>query len=418
MRNVTDLLRERNFALLFAGRCTSFLGNAMAPVALAFAVLHLTDSASALGIVLAARMAPHVVLLAVGGVIADRVPRNLVLVGSNLVAGSSQAVVAVLLISGNAEIWHLVVLEAINGGASAIFYPADTSVVPLTVPAQRLQAANAFLRMGTNMIMILGAAAAGISVAAFNAGWTIAIDAATFFVAAAFLSQMRGIRAAAAAGSSIIADLRDGWSEFTSHRWLWAIVVQFTIVLIGFFGTFMVLGPLVAEREFSGARAWAAILAGQSIGFMAGGFVALRWRPSRPILMGTFSVFLNALPLAAMAMGLPLSLVVGAAVVNGVGVELFNVFWYTALHENVAPEALSRVSAYDALGSVALAPLGLAAAGPVADRIGLDAALWVGVCMVVIPTALVLLVPEVRSLRARRLQVTLAPEGVPVAGET
>jgi len=418
VRNVTDLLRERNFALLFAGRCTSFLGNAMAPVALAFAVLHLTDSASALGIVLAARMAPHVVLLAVGGVIADRVPRNLVLVGSNLVAGSSQAVVAVLLISGNAEIWHLVVLEAINGGASAIFYPADTAVVPLTVPEHRLQAANAFLRMGTNMIMILGAAAAGISVAAFNAGWTIAIDAATFFVAAAFLSQMRGIRAAAAAGSSIIADLRDGWSEFTSHRWLWAIVVQFTIVLIGFFGTFMVLGPLVAEREFSGARAWAAILAGQSIGFMAGGFVALRWRPSRPILMGTFSVFLNALPLAAMAMGLPLSLVVGAAVVNGVGVELFNVFWYTALHENVAPEALSRVSAYDALGSVALAPLGLAAAGPVADRIGLDAALWVGVCMVVVPTALVLLVPEVRSLRARRLQVTLAPEAVPVAAET
>lgn len=418
MRNVTDLLRERNFALLFAGRCTSFLGNAMAPVALAFAVLHLTDSASALGVVLAARMAPHVILLAVGGVIADRVPRNLVLVGSNLVAGSSQAVVAVLLISGNAEIWHLVVLEAINGGASAIFYPADTSVVPLTVPEHRLQAANAFLRMGTNMIMILGAAAAGISVAAFNAGWTIAIDAATFFVAAAFLSQMRGIRAAAAAGSSIIADLRDGWSEFTSHRWLWAIVVQFTIVLIGFFGTFMVLGPLVAEREFSGARAWAAILAGQSIGFMAGGFVALRWRPSRPILMATFSVFLNALPLAAMAMGLPLSLVVGAAVVNGVGVELFNVFWYTALHENVAPEALSRVSAYDALGSVALAPLGLAAAGPVADRIGLDAALWVGVCMVVIPTALVLLVPEVRSLRARRLQVTLAPEAVAVAAET
>lgn len=418
MRNVTDLLRERNFALLFAGRCTSFLGNAMAPVALAFAVLHLTDSASALGVVLAARMAPHVVLLAVGGVIADRVPRNLVLVGSNLVAGSSQAVVAVLLISGNAEIWRLVVLEAINGGASAIFYPADTSVVPLTVPEHRLQAANAFLRMGTNMIMILGAAAAGISVAAFNAGWTIAIDAATFFVAAAFLSQMRGIRAAAAAGSSIIADLRDGWSEFTSHRWLWAIVVQFTIVLIGFFGTFMVLGPLVAEREFSGARAWAAILAGQSIGFMAGGFVALRWRPSRPILMATFSVFLNALPLAAMAMGLPLSLVVGAAVVNGVGVELFNVFWYTALHENVAPEALSRVSAYDALGSVALAPLGLAAAGPVADRIGLDAALWVGVCMVVIPTALVLLVPEVRSLRARRLQVTLAPEAVAVAAET
>lgn len=409
MRNATSLLSERNFAFLFFGRCVSFLGNAMAPVALAFAVLHLTDSASALGIVLASRMVPNVIFLAFGGVIADRLPRNVVLVGSNLVAGGSQAVAAFLLISGTAEIWHLAVLEAVNGAAFAIFYPADTAVVPQTVSEDRIQSANAFLRLGTNLTMIGGAAVAGASVAAFNPGWTIALDAATFLVAAALMSRMRGIRAAAEAGSSIIADLRDGWSEFIAHRWLWTIVVQFTIMLIGFFGAFMVLGPLVAERDFNGAQSWAAVLAGQSIGLMAGGFVALKWRPERPILMATFAVFGNALPIAALALGAPLPIVVAAALANGVGMELFGVFWYTALHEHVAPEALSRVSAYDALGSVALSPLGLVAAGPLADAIGIDATLWLGVALVVVPTALVLLVPEVRSLRAKHLPLDAVP---------
>ncbi len=409
MRQATSLLAIPNFSLLFFGRCTSFLGNAMAPIALAFAVLHLSDSASALGIVLAARMVPNVIFLALGGVIADRLPRNAILVGSNLVAGTSQAVAAALLISGAAEIWHLVVLEAINGAAFAIFYPADTAVVPLTVPAQQLQPANAFLRLGTNVTMILGAALAGASVAAFNPGWTVALDAATFFVAAALLSQMRGIKAAAAAGSSIIADLRAGWTEFTAHRWLWTIVVQFTIMLVGFFGAFMVLGPVVAERDFNGARSWAAVLAGQSIGLMVGGFIALKWHPSRPILVATFAVFGNALPIAALAAGLPLPTVVAAAAVNGAGMELFGVFWYTALHEHVAPEALSRVSAYDALGSVALSPVGLVAAGPIADAIGVDATLWLGVALIIVPTALVLLVPEVRSLQARHFHNEAVP---------
>ncbi len=409
MRTATTLLAERNFALLFFGRCVSFLGNAMAPVALAFAVLHLTDSASALGIVLASRMVPNVVFLAFGGVIADRLPRNVVLVGSNLVAGSSQAVAAGLLISGTAEVWHLALLEAVNGAAFAVFYPADTAVVPLTVPEDRLQSANAFLRLGTNLTMIGGAAIAGASVAAFNPGWTIALDAATFLVAAALMSQMRGIRAAAQAGSSIIKDLRDGWSEFTSHRWLWTIVAQFTIMLIGFFGAFMVLGPLVAERDFSGARSWAAVLAGQSIGLMAGGFVALKWHPERPILMATFAVFGNALPIVALALNFPLGVVVLASATSGVGMELFGVFWYTALHEHVAPEALSRVSAYDALGSIALSPVGLVAAGPLADQIGVDTTLWVGAALIVVPTALVLLVPEVRSLRAKHLPLDPVP---------
>jgi MFS family permease len=417
MKNALALLTERNFSLLFFGRCVSFLGNAMAPIALAFAVLHISDSATALGIVLAARMVPNVLFLAAGGVIADRLPRNAVLVGSNLVAGGSQAIAATLLITGAAEVWHLVILEAINGAAFAMFYPADTAVVPLTVPESKLQEANALVRLGTNSTMILGAALAGGLVAAVNPGWTVAIDAATFLVAAGLMVQMRGIKAAAEAGTSFLADLRAGWTEFTAHRWLWTVVVQFTVMLVGFFGAFMVLGPIVAERDFSGASSWAAVLAGQSAGLMAGGFIALRWRPARPILAGTLSVFVNALPIAALAMRLPLPVIVSAALVNGIAMELFGVFWYTALHEHVAPEALSRVSAYDALGSVALSPVGLVLAGPLAERIGVDATLWLGVALIVVPTALVLLVPEVRTLQRRGFDeapVLAGPLGSPV----
>lgn len=373
----------------------------MAPVALAFAVLEIRDSATALGIVLAARMAPTVLFLVVGGVIADRLPRTTVLVGSNVIAGASQSVAAVLLIAGQAEIWHLVVLEAINGAAGALFYPADTSVVPQTVPAARIQEANAVLRLGTNATLILGAAAAGALVAIFNPGWAIAADALTFFAGAALVAGMRGIKAAAGAGTSFFADLREGWGEFISHRWLWTIVVQFAVMLLGFFGAFMVLGPVVAEREFSGAASWAAVLAGQSAGLLVGGVIAMRWRPDRPILVATLMVFGNALPIAALALGLPLPVIVLAALANGAGMEIFGVYWYTALHEHVAPESLSRVSAYDALGSLAIAPVGLVAAGPVSDQIGVNATLWLGVGLIVAPTALVLLVPEVRGLRRK-----------------
>jgi len=412
MRDALDLLGRRNFGLLFFGRCVTFLGNAMAPVALAFGVLAITGSPAALGFVLAARMLPNVVFLLVGGVIADRVPRNAVLVGSSLISGVTQVAVAALLIAGHAEVWHLVVLEAINGSSTAVYYPADTSVVPLTVPASRLQSANALLRLGTNATMIAGAALAGVIVAAAGPGWAIAADAATFFLAALLMSQMRGIAAAAEAGSSFIADLRDGWREFTAHRWLWTVVVQFSVMLIGFLGTFMVLGPIVADRDLSGASSWAAILGGQSAGLLVGGVLSLRWRPSRPLLVGTIAVFANALPIAALALGLALPAIIAMAAINGLGMEIFGVFWYTALHEHVAPEALSRVSAYDALGSIALSPIGLAAAGPLSELIGVDETLWLGVVLIVVPTAAVLFVREVRELRSR----APAPEASPAEG--
>jgi MFS family permease len=339
--------------------------------------------------------------LLVGGVVSDRLPRHHVLVGTSIVAGASQLAVGVLLVGGWAELWQIALLEIVNGAAAALFYPADTSVVPLTVPQGRLQEANTLLGFGRNICMIGGAALAGLVVAVFSPGWALVVDAATFFVAAALVSGMRGITAAAQAGHSVIRDLVEGWGEFTSHRWLWTIVVQFSVILIGFFGGFQVLGPVVAEEEMSGPSSWAIIVGAQSVGLLAGGLFLLRWRPSRPMLVATIAVFGNALPIAAMALGAPVGVVAIVAFVNGVGFELFGVFWYTALHEHVAPESLARVSSYDALGSLALSPIGLIAAGPVSDAIGLDAALWLAAALIVVPTALVLLVPEVRNLRSK-----------------
>src|SRR5581483_3122348 len=348
-------------------------------------------------------MVPNVLFLLVGGVIADRLPRSIVLVGSALLGGVTQAAVAGLLLSGVAEIWHLVVLEAVNGLAFAIWYPADTAVVPQTVPEDRLQDANTVIRFGSNAMMVAGAALAGAIVAAFNPGWAIAADAATFFLAAGLSAGMTGIGAVATGATSVVRDLRDGWSEFVRHRWLWTVVLQFSVMLLGFFGAFQVLGPVVAEREYAGASSWAAILGGQSAGLLAGGFVALRLRPARPLLVATLCVFASAPPLAALALALPVPMIVVATFVNGIGMELFGVYWYTALHEHIAPEALARVSAYDALGSLAVSPVGYVAAGPLSDAIGIDATLWIGALLVVVPTALVLLVPEVRGLRARAL---------------
>ena len=181
-------LHEREFRLLFTGRTISMAGSAMAPVALAFAALDLTGSNTDLGIVLAARQLPVILFLLIGGVISDRLPRHRVMVLSNLVSGASQACVAALILTGHAQIEELAALAAVNGMSSAFFFPASSGIVPQTVPLGLLQQANATLRLGLNGTSIIGAAIGGILVAAIGPGWAIAVDAASYGIAAAALA--------------------------------------------------------------------------------------------------------------------------------------------------------------------------------------------------------------------------------------
>src|SRR5688572_107412 len=227
MRRSVAPLREREFRLLFAGRITSLLGSAVAPVALAFAVLDLTGSPTSLGIVLAARMIPQVIFLLVGGIVADRLPRQLVMVGANVASGLAQLAVAALLLTGVAELWHLIVLQLVAGASSAFFFPASAGIVPQTVPATVLHEANVLLRLSMSSTQIVGAAAGGVLVAAVGSGWALAFDGATYLVAALFLGAIRIPAAARIEASNMLAELREGWREFSSRTWLWTIVVAF-----------------------------------------------------------------------------------------------------------------------------------------------------------------------------------------------
>jgi MFS family permease len=397
-------LEERDFLLLFLGRTVSLFGTALAPIALAFAVLEIGGSATDLGLVVAAGTAPMVVFLLVGGIWADRLPRHHVMVASDTVSGAAQVVAAVLVLTGAAEVWHLVALQLVRGVATSFFFPAAQGIVPQVVSPSRLQEGNALLRLSRNGTQIGGTALAGILVAAFGPGWAIAIDAATYFLGSAFLLALHLPRDLHLQERHFIRELREGWSEFRSRTWLWAIVVQFMFVNACGVGAWAVLGPVVADRSLGGAPAWGAIVAAQSAGFVCGGIITLRYRPARPLLIATLAIFPMVPPLLLLAPPAPAVVVALAAFVAGLSIELFGVFWDTVMQEQIPADALSRVYSYDMLGSIVFIPIGAAVAGPVADQVGLTETLLGASAIVVVATAAVLLVDDVRTLRSRPVQ--------------
>jgi MFS family permease len=394
-------LREREYALLFTGRAVSQLGSAMAPVALAFAVLDLTGSTADLGIVLAVRQVAVVVLLLYGGVWADRLPRHLVMVWSNVVSGLSQAGAAALLLSHRATIAELAALAAVNGASSAFFFPASSGIVPQTVPGGLLQQANAMLRLGLNGTRIGGAALGGVVVAAANPGWAIAVDAMSYGLAAVALAAMRVRALDRTEVTTLFHDLRVGWHDFWSRPWLWSIVIQFGIVNAVYSGALNVLGPAVAKRHLGGAAAWAAVLVATQVGLIASGLVLLRWRPRRLLRTATFGAFGLALPLLALARPEPLVVVLVAAFASGYLTEIFGVLWDTTYQQEIPQDKLSRLSAYDAIGSWALMPLGFAVAGPVGAAIGTRATFLGAAVLATVATASVMFSRDVRTLERR-----------------
>ena len=394
--------REREFRLLFIGRTVSMLGSAMAPVGLAFAILNtLHDSPTAIGIVLAARQGPVVVLLLVGGVWGDRLRRNHVMIASNAVSFAGQGLVAALLLAGTAHLWELAVLASVNGASQAFFLPASSGVIPQTVPEPLLQQANAALRLGLNSTNVAGAALGGLIVAATNPGVAIAVDAASYGLAATALGAMRLPAAERVKGSSVWRELREGWDDFWSRRWLWSIVVQFGIVNAVAVGAIQVLGPNVAKHHLHGATGWGLILTALTLGLVLSGVALLRWRPRRLLLTATYGTFGFAVLPLALARPLPLPIVIVAAFATGLCLELFGVFWQTTMQQEIPVAKLSRLSSYDLVGSFALMPIGYAIAGPVAAVIGVTQTFLGTAAIMVVAAALVLLSRDVRTMERR-----------------
>jgi len=394
-------LDEREFRLLWLGQTTSALGSGLVPVALAFAVVDLTASASALGLVLAAGLVARVVFLLAGGAVADRLPRQRVMQVADLLRTGSQSVVAVLLLSGHARVWHLVVLFALFGAADAFFSPASTGLVPQIVSPARIQQANALMSLSRSCAWVAGPALAGLIVAGPGPGWAFAVDAATFAVSTFSLALLRlPPGAGRGAPRSMPAEIRRGWLEVRRRPWVWVTIARFSITNLAIAPLF-VLGPFVAQDSLGGAKAWGLIATCSGIGAILGDAAALRFRPRRPLLAGGLAVSLWALEPAFLARPLPTVAIAIAAAAGYAGVSFSNALWYTALHERLPRESLSRVSSFDWLGSLVFQQAGYIAAGPLAAAIGMPATLLASAALQASASIGGALTPPIRRLRAR-----------------
>lgn len=406
------LLANRGYVTLLVARTISMLGMAFSPVALAFGVLQLPRAtAGTLSAVMAAQTLPLVVFTLVGGVIADRYPRSRVLLAGELFAVAAWSAIGVMLLAGYAPLWLLCIAASLAGIAGAVIYPALNGIIPDLVPARDRQQANTWLAMGASGAKLAGLVAGGAVVVWLGGGWAM-ITAGVLYLVAAVLVACLPISTTrlAGRGESPIRQLIQGWGEFSSRQWLWVAVVQWSIMSMALQAANGVLGPLIAETELGGAGAWTRILAGEAAGAIVGVGLSLIWHPKRPILVATLVTTAGALPPLLLGTSFPVWSVVAASFFSGLAFDLYGVWWMTTMQNEVAPESLSRVASYDAMGSLMLSPLGLLLAGPASVVLGVHTALVVVGIVSITTSLLALCAPEVRRLRARK-----AAEFVPAA---
>ena len=401
-REALGALGDRRFAWYFTARTVSTVGSAMAPIGLAFAVLHLFGSASALAQVLAARTAAMVVFLLIGGVVSDRMSRRTVLQVSHALTALTQGLAAVLVIGGHAHLWMLTGIEAVNGAVSAFTMPAMMGIVPLVVDRSRLQQANALLSFSRSGVTVVGPSVAGLLVVAVGPGWALAVDAVTYLLAIACLARVRipgRVHDPDAPRTGMVHDLREGWQEFTARTWLWVVVLAFGLLNVIQGGVLGVLGPLVATRVPAlGPGGWSLALSAEALGTVLMTLVMLRLVFRRPLRAGMLGIALVALPVAVLGVQPTTAPLLVAMLLAGAGIEVFGVAWTTALQVHVPDAVLARVASYDALGSLVALPVGTVAYGVLADRFALEPVLLVSAGLYVVLCGLTLASRSVRDL--------------------
>ena len=370
----------------------------MAPIAMAFGVLELTGSTQDTAIVIAAPTLALIIVLLLGGVLADRTSRQRIIVFAEVLAMLAQFVIAYLFLSETATVLALTSLMLLLGVAMALNAPASMGLIIQLVERDELQAVNALLGTARNGAMAGGAALGGILVTTFGAGTTLLIDAISFGASALLVMTMKPRLQAQPEHASIFEDLAIGWREFISHTWLWAIVLQFSLLVAVHESVFGLLGPAVALDHMDGAKDWGLIAASFGIGTMAGAVLSLRVRTRYPMRFATLcTLTFCGLPLV-LSVPFPVYLVAAAAFTQGVAGQLFGVIWYTTLQQKIPAHMLSRVSAYDHLGSLALAPLGIVVAGFVFEAVGYRMTLLIAALTALLPTLAVFCVRDVREM--------------------
>jgi MFS family permease len=399
------VLAIRDFRLLLADRLLAPASAGFSMVGVSFAVLNLTGSSSDLSYVLAAQIAPSLVFALIGGVAADRFRPQRVIIAANLMMAIGEGTFGVLVLTGRPPLWAMIGLEAVTGTGMAVFYPASQALLPRLVPRSLLQEASAISRLAMNSGQMAGAALAGVLVAAAGPGWALSLCGIGMVGTVPLLLSIRTGRqrvpgtTGATGAWGMLGELREGWSEFRSHTWLWVIVAEFSVVMMAWYGAFAVLGPVVARQHLGGPAAWGAITAADSVGLIVGGVTSLRITPRRPMRFVVLTGGMVAISPLSLALVLPLPAICLASFCLGVLVEMMMVQWTVAMARNIPPDKLARVSSYDALGSVMAMPAGALIAGPLGAAIGTSAAQYAAAAAIVAASALALIPRDVRTMR-------------------
>ncbi|MET7982933.1 MULTISPECIES: MFS transporter [unclassified Streptomyces] len=389
---------SRDFALFFVARAVARLGETMLPVALAAGLLRYGYGVGAVGLAMAASAAPFAGLVIFGGVIADRFSTRRLMIGADLVRLVAQSITAALFFAGHVVLWQICVIGAVNGAAAAVFQPGVASTVPRL--AADIQGANGAIRIAESAAQLAGPALAGLLVAFSSAGGVFVAHAGTYALSALCLLLLRlppaapGSRAHTA---GFKADLAEGWREFRSRTWLWAVIAIWCVYMISVWGPTV---PLVATEvvQRHGPRAYGLINSALGAGTVIGGLVALRLRPRRMLRAGSLALLAFACFPAAVGAGFGVAAISAGAVIAGAGISFWGVMWATSVQTQVAPDVLNRIHAYDVAGSLAMMPVGQALAGPAASALGADNVLLVAGVMSLVVAVALLSVPAIRDL--------------------
>ncbi|MET8683960.1 MFS transporter [Streptomyces sp. NPDC004732] len=395
------LLRNRPFRLLLLGRALSLIGDAVIPAALALAVLRATGSSSALAVVLGCAMGPRLLLLPLGGVVADRFnPRTVALI-TDLVRCGTQLFVGIELLGGAPGLWHIAAAEAIGGAASAFAMPTLPRLITGTVAEQDRHGANSLFGVIRSSTVLGGPAMAGLLIATAGPGWAFVLDAASFATSACLLAAMRLPHAHdRAAGQpephrSLRKDLVEGWREVRSRDWYWTSLIAHA-AWNGAAAVLMTLGPALAVEELGGEGVWIWLLQAGAAGLLLGSLLAGRARPRRPVLTANLGLATYALPLALLAAGAPAPAVITAYGLAQAGLGFLSPVWETSVQAAIPSAVLARVTSYDWLLSMAAMPLGYVLAPLAASAWGAGVPLWIAAAVVGVACAGTAAVPGVR----------------------
>jgi MFS family permease len=368
---VLSALRSRAFRLLWLGQSVSVIGDGLVIVAIGLFVTRLTGDASDVGVVLAGYSVPMVLFLLLGGVVADRLPRQQVMIVTDAVRGLAHLTLAVLIAVGAVRIWHMVVIGVLFGTSQAFFQPAYTGLVPQTVPESDLQAAQALGGVSRELASVVSPALATVLVFTVGGAAAFALDGLTFVVSALTLIWVRPRRRGSPTErTGLLQELQEGWTAIRERGWVWATITGFSMAVLVALGPFWVLGPSVSRQVYGTDAVYGSNYAVWGVGTVVGALVGGRWRPRRPVFTGLLVSAFWPTQIALFAAGPPPSVLYPTTVLSGLGMGVFGVWWETALAQRIPAHLLSRVSAWDWVGSLALLPLGYLLAGPLANALG------------------------------------------------